>query len=58
MSREYTNILLEKIEDGYLSYEIVLKEMLNFFSEEDIKDFCLNSFGNEGILNDDEVEEE
>jgi len=56
MSREYTNKLLEKIEDGIFSYEIILKEMLCFFSEDNIKDFCLTSFGNEGILTDEEQE--
>ena len=58
MSREYTNKLLEKIEEGFFSYEIILKEMLCFFSEDAIKDFCLNSFGNEGIISKEEEGEQ
>jgi len=58
MPREYTNKLLEKIENEFFSYEIILKEMLCFFSEDDIKDFCLNSFGNEGIFQDEENDED
>lgn len=53
-SRHYTNLLLDKIDQGYFSYETILKEMLSFFSEDQIKDFCLNSFGNEGIITDDD----
>lgn len=55
-AREYTNKLLEKIEEGYFSHETILKEMLSFFSEDQIKDFCLNSFGNEGIFEEGEEE--
>jgi len=57
-ARQYTNFLLEKIEEGYYSYETILKEMLCFYSEDQIKDFCLNSFGNEGIVDNDEYVEE
>ena len=57
-SREYTNKLLEYIENDYYSYEVILKEMLCFFSEDQIKDFCLNSFGNEGIISKEEEGEQ
>ena len=39
-NRAYTNALQNAIEDGVLSSEIVLKEMLSFFSESEIEDFC------------------
>ena len=55
MSREYTNKLLERIDEGFFSYEVILKEMLCFFSEAQIKDFCLNSFGNEGIISEEDI---
>ena len=41
--REYTNKLTEMINDGLLSSEDVLKEMLSFFSESEIEDFCKNN---------------
>ena len=50
-TRAYTNKLLEQLEEGNLSYETILKEMLQFLSEDEVKDFCLNSFGNEGVFN-------
>ena len=34
---------------------VILKEMLCFFSEAQIKDFCLNSFGNEGIISEEDI---
>jgi hypothetical protein len=57
-TRGYTNKLLELLEEGFYSYETILKEMLSFFSEEQIKDFCLNSFGNVGIFEEEEEENE
>lgn len=56
MVREYTNKLIDKIDAGYFTPEQILNEMLCFFSEEQIKDFCLSSFGNEGIFEEDEEE--
>ena len=57
MSRKYTNILIDKINEGYCTEKTILKEMLCFFNEEQIKDFVLNSFGNEGILTEEEIKE-
>jgi len=57
MSREYTNKLWENLEEDLLSYETILKGMLCFFSESDIRDFCLNSFGNEGVFTEQEIKE-
>lgn len=41
--REYTNKLTDMINDGLLSSEDVLKEMLKFFAESEIEDFCKNN---------------
>jgi len=46
MSREYTNRLHDLIDED-LDAQSVLSEMLCFFSEDQIKDFCQNSFGGE-----------
>jgi len=47
----YKEILYDKINEGYYSHEDILNELMCFLPEETIKDFCLNSFGNVGILN-------
>ena len=47
MSRDYTSKLLDLIEEGALSYESILKEMLKYFSEDEIKRFCLDGFAGE-----------
>ena len=39
-SRAYTNALQQAIEDGLLSTEMVLQEMLSFFAESEIEGFC------------------
>ena len=54
MSRHYTNQLIDAIESGQYTHKIILDEMLCFFSEDQIKDFCLNSFGNEGVFEEEE----
>ena len=56
--REYTNKLTGMIDDGLLSSEYVLKEMLSFFAESDIEDFCKknDSFGE--LFDEDEDEDE
>ena len=45
MSREYTNKLYDLMEEGILSHKSVILEMILFFSEDQIKDFCLDGFG-------------
>lgn len=35
--RIYTNKLLEMVEEGILSHKSVMKECLNFMSEDDVK---------------------
>jgi len=47
MVRKYTNRLLELIEEGILTYEMVLSEMLCFLSEDTIKEFCLEAWASE-----------
>ncbi len=58
MSRIYTNKLLELLEEGLLTHKLVLNELLSYLSEDEVKDFCLNSFGGEGIFNEEEDEED
>ena len=38
MPREYTNKLLEMLENGLLDYETVARECLCYMSEDDVKD--------------------
>ena len=38
MSREYTNKLLEMLENGLLGYKTITLECLNYMSEDDIRD--------------------
>ena len=56
--REYTNKLTDMIEEGILSSDDVLKEMLIFFAESEIEDFCKNNalFGE--LFDEDEDEDE
>ena len=38
MPREYTNKLLEMLENGLLDYETVVRECMCYMSEDDVKD--------------------
>ena len=38
MPREYTNKLLEMLENGLLGYKTITLECLNYMSEDDIRD--------------------
>ena len=40
MSRQYTNLIIDDIENGMLSREFVLNEMLSWFSEDEIAEFA------------------
>lgn len=42
MAREYTNKLLEKIDDGILDADYVLTCCLQWMSEAEVKEMCLN----------------
>ncbi len=56
-SRAYTNALQDAIDNGYLSTEMVLQEMLQYLDESVIEEFCKNNemFGCE-FLDEDEEE--
>lgn len=49
-SRAYTNALLEVVEEGMLSKDILLQELLLWMSESEVADFCLRSL----LLRDDD----
>ena len=42
MSREYTNELLDMVNDGLLDANSVLLALMNYLSEDEVKDFCIN----------------
>jgi hypothetical protein len=47
MVREYTNKLIELCDEGILSKEQIFNEFMCYLSEDDVKEFCLTSFGGE-----------
>jgi len=47
MTREYTNKLLYLIDDGFITNGQIVAEMLQYFSEDVIKEFCLEGFAGE-----------
>ena len=51
MSREYTNRLLEMIEDGLLDKDTVILSCVKYMSEDEVKDMM---FINEMVLGDEE----
>ncbi len=55
MSREYTNKLLELVEDGLLDRDTVIMACIKYMSEDDVKDMMES---NEFILEEDEDEED
>ena len=55
MSREYTNKLLELVEDGLLDRDTVIMACVKYMSEDDVKDMMES---NEFILEEDEDEDE
>ena len=56
--REYTNKLTEMIEDGLLTPNTVLQEMLQYLDESIIEDFCKNNDMFGGEFDEDEDEDE
>jgi hypothetical protein len=48
--REYTNRILEAIDEGILSRDAVIQACLNYMSEAQVKDMCES----EGFFEDDE----
>ena len=55
MSREYTNKLLELVEDGLLDRDTVIMACIKYMSEDDVKDMMES---NEFILEEDEDEDD
>ena len=57
MPREYTNKLLEMLENGLLDYETVVRECMCYMSEDDVRDLmhCAGWLDEE---NDDDMDEE
>ena len=55
MTREYTNKLLELVEDGLLDRDTVIMACVKYMSEDDVKDMMES---NEFILEEDEDEDE
>ena len=54
MTRQYTNQLLEMIEEGLLNAEDVLRSALIYMSESDVEDMAKS----EGFIEEEEEEEE
>lgn len=54
MTRQYTNQLLELIEDGILNAEDVLRSCLNYMSEAEVEDMAIS----EGFIEEEEDEDE
>jgi hypothetical protein len=55
MTREYTNQLLEMIEQGLLDRDTVIMACVKYMSEDDVRDMM---FANEFVLETDEEDEE
>ena len=52
--REYTNELLDMVNDGLLDANSVLLSLVGYLSEDDVKDFCINGDYSELWDDDDE----
>ena len=39
MSRKYTNLILEKVEDGWFNNEQLIRDLLCWMSEQDVCEF-------------------
>ena len=47
MTREYTNKLMELVEEGVLTSDGIFKEFMSYLSEAEVKELCLEGFGGE-----------
>lgn len=54
MTRQYTNQLLELIEDGILNADDVLRSCLNYMSEAEVEDMAIS----EGFIEEEDEDEE
>ena len=51
MTRQYTTKLLEMVAEGDVDPERLILNLVNFMSEQDVKEFCLtNNYVEEGEL--------
>ena len=41
-ARHYTNLLLQKIEDGELDRDTVITAFVNYMSEDEVKECCIS----------------
>ena len=53
MVREYTNKIIEMVDEGLLDRDMLIRDLLNYMSESDVKDFY-NSSGLDETWEDDE----
>lgn len=44
MTRKYTNLLIEALDNGIISYESVAKSFLSFLSEDQVQEFVESDF--------------
>lgn len=54
MTREYTNKLLQFIDDGMLDPAMAIQMCLSYMSEDEVKDMCLS---NDLFVDEDEIDE-
>ena len=53
-ARHYTNLLLQKIEDGELDKDDVISAFVSYMSEDDVRDCCIQ----EELLDEEEEDDE
>ena len=55
MNRKYTNILLERAEEGSIHMEVLLRDLLNFLSESEVVEFA-KQYEYDEIFEDEEID--
>ena len=58
MVRRYTNLILSDIDDGLLSSDILVKDLLGWLSEEEVEEFAKSELYTEEEEEEEEGEEE
>jgi len=56
MTRKYTNLLIEALDNGIISYESVAKSFLSFLSEDQVQEFVESDFSD--LIEEEEKENE
>jgi hypothetical protein len=54
MTRKFTRKLLEMVEEGLITEEILIKDLLNYLSEAEVEEFAFTN----GYIEDEEEDEE